>query len=97
MNAGMSPDEYARRVIEAGNLHVLAAEARRAKAFAIVIEQAKVLDSEGNEIDLEALVGRSSGASGAAAPEAVPADADAAEAQPEAETEAESETTSTPA
>jgi trigger factor len=97
MNAGMSPDEYARRVIEAGNLHVLAAEARRAKAFAIVIEQAKVLDSEGNEIDLEALVGRASGASGAAAPEAVPADADAAEAQPEAETEAESETTSTPA
>jgi trigger factor len=52
---GMSPDAFAKAVDEAGQVQAMVAEVARRKALAVVLEQAKVTDTSGNEVDLEAL------------------------------------------
>jgi trigger factor len=52
---GMSPDAFAKAVDEAGQVQAMVAEVARRKALAVVLEQAKVTDTSGNAVDLEAL------------------------------------------
>ena len=52
---GVSPDQYAQSVVQAGQLQGLVAEVRRGKALATVMEGALIRDVSGNAVDLEAL------------------------------------------
>jgi len=52
---GMSPDQFAQELVNAGQVPSAVAEVRRAKALAHVLEHAIVVDSEGNPVDLGAL------------------------------------------
>jgi len=52
---GMSPDQFAQELVNAGQVPAAVAEVRRAKALAHVLEHATVVDSEGNAVDLGAL------------------------------------------
>jgi trigger factor len=61
--AGISPDQLAQQLVQAGQLPMLVAEVRRGKALATVLEAAKITDSAGEAVDLEAL--RADGATGA--------------------------------
>ena len=53
--AGVSPDQYAQKVVKAGQLPGLVSEVRRGKALATVMESATITDSAGNPVDLELL------------------------------------------
>ncbi|HVU73140.1 MAG TPA: trigger factor [Mycobacteriales bacterium] len=55
LRSGISPDEYARQVVEAGAVQSLAVDIRRGKALAVVLEGAKITDASGRPVDLEAL------------------------------------------
>jgi trigger factor len=55
LRSGVSPDEYARQVVEAGAVPSLAVDIRRGKALALVLEAAKITDASGRPVDLEAL------------------------------------------
>jgi trigger factor len=55
MRSGLSPDDYLRQVVDSGQLPALAAEVRRGKALATVLEAAVVTDVSGNPVDLTAL------------------------------------------
>jgi trigger factor len=61
--AGISPDQLAQQLVQAGQLPMLVAEVRRGKALATVLEAATITDSEGAPVDLEAL--RADGATSA--------------------------------
>jgi trigger factor len=52
---GMGPDQFAQEIVQAGQVPMLVGEVVRGKALALVLEQAKVLDESGREVDLEAL------------------------------------------
>ena len=52
---GMNPDEFARALVEAGQVSMAIQDIRRAKALAAVLESARVVDADGNEVDLKAL------------------------------------------
>jgi trigger factor len=52
---GMTPDAFAKALVEAGQVGMAMQDIRRAKALAVVLESAKVVDSDGNDVDLEAL------------------------------------------
>ena len=52
---GMSPDAFAKALVEAGQVPMAIQDIRRAKALAVVLESAKVVDADGNEVDLKAL------------------------------------------
>lgn len=52
---GMNPDEFAQALVEAGQVPMAIADIRRAKALALVLEQASVVDTDGNVVDLKAL------------------------------------------
>ena len=52
---GISPDQFAQQVVQAGQVPMLVGEVVRGKALAIVLESAKVTDTEGATVDLEAL------------------------------------------
>jgi trigger factor len=52
---GMSPDEFANELVKAGQVQMAVTEVRRAKALAHVMDQATIKDSNGEELDLEAL------------------------------------------
>jgi trigger factor len=52
---GMSPDQFAQELVNAGQVPAAVGEVRRAKALAHVLEHAKVIDSEGAVVDLGAL------------------------------------------
>jgi trigger factor len=52
---GVSPQAYADRMAEAGNLPALVAEVRRSKALAYALDQATVTDGSGRPVDLSAL------------------------------------------
>jgi trigger factor len=54
---GIGPEEYLRRAQETGQLAALFAEVRRGKAIAAVLRNAKVVDADGNEVDVEKLFG----------------------------------------
>ncbi len=53
--AGISPDQLAQQIVQGGQLPSLVAEVRRGKALATVMGAAKVTDSNGDDVDLEAL------------------------------------------
>ena len=49
---GMNPQEFAQQIDQGGQVPAMVAEVGRRKALASVLESAKVVDSEGNEVDL---------------------------------------------
>ncbi|MGH4008090.1 MAG: trigger factor [Pseudonocardiaceae bacterium] len=54
---GISPNEYAQRARDAGELGGIYADVRRGKALVTVVRQATVTDATGNTVDIEALLG----------------------------------------
>jgi trigger factor len=52
---GMAPDAFAQALVEAGQVPMAIQDIRRAKALATVLEQAVVVDADGNVVDLKAL------------------------------------------
>lgn len=69
---GISPDEYVRQAQEANQLPAIFADVRRGKALAGVVGQATVTDTDGNAVDLDELLGRTSATATAdAGPEVV--------------------------
>lgn len=52
---GMSPDAFAKALVDAGQVPMAIAEIRRAKALAAVLETASVVDTAGNVVDLTEL------------------------------------------
>ena len=52
---GMTPDQFAQELVNAGQVPTAVAEVRRAKALALVLEQATVVDPSGTAVDLGAL------------------------------------------
>lgn len=49
---GMEPNQFAQMLDQAGQVPMIMGEVRRRKALAAVLEEAKVVDTEGNEVDL---------------------------------------------
>jgi trigger factor len=54
-SSGMNPDDFAQRVVQSGQAGMLVAEVVRSKALALVLKDAKVVDTGGAEVDLAAL------------------------------------------
>ena len=52
---GMSPDAFAQALVQAGQVPMAIQDIRRAKALALVLESAQVVDADGNPVDLKAL------------------------------------------
>jgi trigger factor len=52
---GMDPNEFAKNVEEGGQISSMVAEVARRKALAAVLQKAKVVDTAGAEVDLNAL------------------------------------------
>lgn len=53
---GVSPNDYAMQLQEAGQLGSVYADVRRGKALAAVLSQAAVTDASGNPVDIDALL-----------------------------------------
>ncbi len=53
--AGVAPDEYVQQVVQGGQVPMLAADVRRGKALALVLERAQITDAAGESVDLESL------------------------------------------
>lgn len=49
---GMEPNQFAQMLDQAGQVPMIMGEVRRRKALAAVLEEARVVDTEGNEVDL---------------------------------------------
>ncbi|WP_274558414.1 trigger factor [Streptomyces spiramyceticus] len=52
-SSGMSPDQFAQAVVEGGQVPMLVGEVARGKALAVVVEAAKVVDTNGEPVELE--------------------------------------------
>ncbi|MGV1036141.1 MAG: trigger factor [Candidatus Nanopelagicales bacterium] len=52
---GMSPDQFADALVQAGQVPMAVADVRRGKALATVLQKAAVTDASGNEVNLAAL------------------------------------------
>ncbi|MGX1883700.1 trigger factor [Streptomyces sp. NPDC055287] len=52
-SSGMSPDQFAQAVVEGGQVPMLVGEVARGKALAVVVEAAKVTDTNGDAVELE--------------------------------------------
>ena len=52
---GMTPDQFAQALVEAGQVQMAVADVRRGKALALVLQKAAVTDASGNEGNLSAL------------------------------------------
>ncbi|HEY5187332.1 MAG TPA: trigger factor [Actinomycetes bacterium] len=52
---GMTPDQFAQEIVNAGQVPAVVGEVVRAKALAVILERATVTDESGNEVDLAAL------------------------------------------
>ena len=52
---GMDPNDFAKAVDEGGQISAMVAEVARRKALAAVLEKAKIVDTAGNEVDLNEL------------------------------------------
>jgi trigger factor len=52
---GMSPDQFAQQLSQAGQIAALMAEVARTKALAVVLERVKIKDGSGREVDLSKL------------------------------------------
>ena len=53
---GMTPDQFAQELVNAGQVPSAVAEVRRGKALAAVLEQAKIVDTNGTIIDLNSIM-----------------------------------------
>jgi len=53
--AGVAPDEYVQQVVQGGQVPMLAADVRRGKALALVLERATITDASGDPVDFESL------------------------------------------
>jgi trigger factor len=53
--AGMSPDDYAQRLVDSNTVQLAVADVLRGKALAFVLDQAAVTDTSGREVDLKRL------------------------------------------
>jgi trigger factor len=53
--AGISPDEYAQRLVESGTVQLAVSDVLRGKALASVLDQAAVTDASGRPVDLKRL------------------------------------------
>jgi len=73
---GMDPNQFAQTIDQQGQVPAMVAEVSRRKALARVLEQAKVVDTTGAEIDLDEVTAEDSGAMD----DEVPADADETDA-----------------
>ncbi|MEV6203711.1 trigger factor [Streptomyces sp. NPDC051771] len=51
-SSGMSPDQFAQAVVQGGQIPMLVGEVARGKALAVVVEAAKVVDTNGEVVDL---------------------------------------------
>lgn len=51
--SGLTPDQFAQQVVQGGQVPLLVGEVARGKALATVVEAAKVVDTEGNEVDFD--------------------------------------------
>jgi trigger factor len=51
--SGMTPDQFAQQIVQGGQVPVLVGEVVRGKALALVVEAAKVVDSNGETVDFE--------------------------------------------
>ncbi|NML49086.1 trigger factor [Streptomyces sp. R302] len=51
-SSGMSPDQFAQAVVQGGQVPMLVGEVARGKALAVVVEAAKVVDTNGEVVDL---------------------------------------------
>jgi trigger factor len=52
---GLTPDQFAQKIVDAGQANMLVAEVVRSKALAIVLRDAKITDTAGVEVDLGGL------------------------------------------
>lgn len=52
---GMTPDQFAEALVQAGQVQMAVADVRRGKALAFVLQKAAVTDASGNEVNLAAL------------------------------------------
>ena len=52
---GMSPDQFAQQISQAGQITALMAEVARTKALAVALERVKIKDASGNTVDLSKL------------------------------------------
>jgi trigger factor len=52
---GLTPDQFAEQIVQAGQVSAVVGEVVRAKALALVLERANVTDASGRPVDLEAL------------------------------------------
>lgn len=50
---GMSPDQFANALVEAGQVPTAVAEVRRGKALAFVLENAEIEDTNGEPVNLD--------------------------------------------
>ena len=82
-SSGMSPDQFAQAVVESGQVPMLVGEVARGKALALVVEAAKVTDTNGETVTLEDEEDESEGG------EAAEASAESGEAAETAEKSAE--------
>ena len=53
----MPPEEFVRRIQEAGQLGSIYSDVRRSKALIAAVREATVTDSEGNPVDVAELLG----------------------------------------
>ncbi|MDQ6875693.1 MAG: trigger factor [Actinomycetota bacterium] len=53
--AGVAPDEFVQQVVQSGQIPMLAADVRRTKALALVLERSTITDAGGRGVDLNAL------------------------------------------
>ena len=53
---GMTPDQFAQELVNAGQVPSAVAEVRRGKSLASVLEKAKIVDSNGTVIDLNSIM-----------------------------------------
>jgi trigger factor len=53
--SGMSADQFAKSVVDSGQVPALVGEVRRGKALQLILENAEIKDASGNPVDLSAL------------------------------------------
>jgi trigger factor len=53
--SGVPPQEYANQLVQGGQFGMIFAEVRRGKALALLLENIKIADASGNEVDLSQL------------------------------------------
>jgi trigger factor len=53
--SGLSPDQFAKSVVDSGQVPALVGEVRRGKALQLILENAEIKDASGNAVDLSEL------------------------------------------